>query len=181
MYYISKWILKLIGWKVVGEIPADIKKCVVISAPHTSNLDFFIGRLAYFSIRLKVKILIKREMFFFPTGGLLKRFGGIPVDRSKRNDAVENVAKLFAQYDSLYITIAPEGTRKLNRHWKKGFYYIALAAKVPIALGFIDYKVKEIGIGKFITPSGNYEEDLKIIEDFYRGIGAKHPELFNLS
>ena len=120
-------------------------------------------------------------MFFFPTGGLLKSFGGIPVDRSKRNDAVENVAKLFEQYDSLYITIAPEGTRKLNHHWKKGYYYIAYKAEVPIALGFIDYKVKEIGIGKFFTPSGNYEEDFKMIEDFYRGKGAKHPELFNLS
>ncbi len=120
-------------------------------------------------------------MFVFPIGSLLKWFGGIPVDRKKTSKMVDYVAGLFNKYDSLFITITPEGTRKLNTHWKKGFYYIALRANVPIALGILDYKKKEGGIGKIFEPSGNFEDDFKMIQDFYRGRGARHPENFNLS
>jgi 1-acyl-sn-glycerol-3-phosphate acyltransferase len=181
LYYISKWIFKLWGWKIAGGIPEDIKKCVVIVAPHTSMWDFVVGRLAYFILRVKVKILIKKEMFVFPFCSLLKWIGGIPVDRSRSTNMIDYVAGLYKKHDSLYITITPEGTRKLSPRWKKGFYYIALKAKVPIALGVLDYKLKEIGIGKIFTPSGNFDEDFKMIEDTFRGRVAKHPERFNLS
>lgn len=181
MYLISKIIIKLSGWKITGTVPVDIKKCVVIMAPHTSMWDFVWGRLAYWVLRLKAKFLIKREMFNSWLGPVLIRIGGIPVDRSKKNNAVDTVAELFLKYDSLYITITPEATRKLNPDWKKGFYYIALKANVPIALGYLDYHKKEGGIGKMLTPTGNFDEDFKIIEEFYRGRGAKHPELFNLT
>ena len=181
MYYIAKFIFKLWGWKITGGLPADVKKCVVIIAPHTSMWDFVIGRLAYFVLRVKIKVLIKEEMFVFPIKSLIVKMGGIPVNRSKSNNLVEAVVKLFNQYESLYITITPEGTRKLNPYWKKGFYYIALKAKVPIALGILDYEKKEIGIGKIFKPSGNINEEFGMIEDFYRGNVGKHPELFNLS
>jgi len=178
---ISKLILKLTGWKIVGGIPEGILKCVVVVAPHTSMWDFVWGRFAYWALRVKVKLLIKKESFGLITGPLLKRSGGIPVDRSKSDNMVESVAKLFDEYESLHITITPEGTRKYNDKWKKGFYYIALKANVPIALGVIDYKKKEVGIDKIFTPTGNFEEDFNIIEDFYRGRGAKYPERYNLS
>ena len=103
------------------------------------------------------------------------------MDRKKSTNMVDAVADLFSHYDSLFITITPEGTRKLNLKWKKGFYYIALKANVPIAFGTLDYEKKEGGIGKIFTPTGNFEEDFKIVEDFYRGRKAKYPEKFNLS
>jgi 1-acyl-sn-glycerol-3-phosphate acyltransferase len=181
MHLIAKIILKLAGWKIIGGIPEDIKKCVVVVAPHTSMWDFVWGRLAYFALRVKVRLLIKKEMFVFPIGGLLKWLGGIPVDRSKSTNTVDYVAGLFEKYDSLYITITPEGTRKRNERWKRGFYYIALKANVPIALGVLDYKKKEGGIGKIFTPTGNFEEEFKMVQEFYRGRGAKYPEKFNLS
>ncbi|MBN2173520.1 MAG: 1-acyl-sn-glycerol-3-phosphate acyltransferase [Bacteroidales bacterium] len=181
MHYISKIFIRLAGWKIIGGIPEGINKCVVVVAPHTSMWDFVWGRLAYFVLRVKVKFLIKKEMFVFPISGLLNWLGGIPVDRSKSTNLVDYIAGLFKIYDHLYITITPEGTRKLNHKWKKGFYYIALKANVPIALGFLDYKKKEVGIGKIFTPSGNFEEEFKMIEDFYKGRGAKFPENFNLS
>jgi len=181
LYLISKLILKLKGWKVVGGMPEGIKKCVVVSAPHTSMWDFIWGRLAFWTLRVKVKFLIKKESFGLITGPLLKWSGGIPVDRGKSANMVQLVAKLFDDYESLYITITPEGTRRLNKKWKKGFYYIAVNAKVPIALGVIDYKKKEGGIGELFWPTGNFEEDFKHIENFYRGRGAKHPERYNLS
>lgn len=181
MKQLSKLILRLWGWKVVVNSIGELKKCVVIVAPHTSNMDFVVGRLAYFTLGLKVKFLIKKESFFFPLGILIKKMGGIPVDRGKSSNLVEDVAKIFNESEDLFLTVTPEGTRKLVTRWKKGFYYIAYKANVPIALGILDYKHKVIGIGKMLYPTGNYEEDFKIIEAFYKGGHARHPEKFNLS
>lgn len=181
LYFLSKLILKLNGWKIIGGIPEGVKKCVVIVAPHTSMWDFVWGRLAYWQLGVKVKFLIKKEVFVFPYKWLLLKLGGIPVDRKKSSNLVDVVAQLFKQHDSLFITITPEGTRHYAAHWKKGFYYIALKAKVPIAFGILDYKKKEGGIGMIMNPSGDFDADFKIIQDFYRGRGAKHPENYNLN
>jgi 1-acyl-sn-glycerol-3-phosphate acyltransferase len=107
--------------------------------------------------------------------------GGIPVDRKASTNIVIQVGEMFKKTDSLYITITPEGTRSLNRNWKRGFYYIAEHAKVPVAFGFLDYAKKIGGIGGMIYPTGNYEDDLKKIEAFYSDKGAMYPENFNLS
>ncbi len=181
MKWISKIIFRLMGWKLKGLLPQDIKKCVILAAPHTSNMDFILGRLAYFILGVPVKFLIKKESFKPPLGGLLKRMGGIPVDRSRNNNLVGQVAGLFNKSEVLYVVITPEGTRKLVHNWRKGFYYIALKANVPIALGFMDYGKKEGGIGPVFYPSGDYEADFETIRAFYRTKTARYPEKFNLS
>ncbi|MFZ4462528.1 MAG: 1-acyl-sn-glycerol-3-phosphate acyltransferase [Bacteroidales bacterium] len=181
MRVISGMILRLLGWKVTAKLPPDLKKCVIVAAPHTSNQDFFIGRLAYFTLGTPVKFLIKKESFQNPLGGLLKKAGGIPVDRGKANNLVEDIASLFGKHEVMNVIITPEGTRKLVKNWKRGFYYIALKAKVPIILGYIDYKTKTTGFGPILYPTGNFEADFEIIENFYRTKTAKFPELFNLS
>jgi 1-acyl-sn-glycerol-3-phosphate acyltransferase len=183
---ILRWLgektLKVLGWKLVGTIPDDVKKCIITVAPHTSIDDFILGRLAYCSIDKPVKFLIKKEFFDVPIlKQILLKLGGIPVDRSRNNNIVNQVSAMFGKYDTLNIVIAPEGTRKCVNKWKKGFYYIALKANVPIVLGFLDFKKKELGFGPILHPTGNYEEDWKIMEDFYRGFTAKHPERYNLS
>lgn len=181
MKRLSRFIMKSIGWEIVGNIPPDIKKCVITAAPHTSNWDFVIGRLAYWSLGVPVKFLIKKEAFEHPLGFLVKRMGGIPVDRHKNTNLVDQVAALFNDYEVLNVIITPEGTRKLVTNWKRGFYYIALKANVPIVLGFVDYNNKKGGFGPVLYPSGNFEEDFKIIETFYKTKTAKNPLLFNLS
>lgn len=150
-------------------------------APHTSNFDFFIGRLAYYSSGLKIKFLIKQEAFIFPFRNILKSFGGIPVNRKEKSNMVAQIAKMFEDNDRFLIAVTPEGTRRLSSQWKKGFYYIAKKAKVPIALGYIDYKKKEGGYGPMITPGDDYEKDLKFIENFYKDVNPKYPEQFSLS
>jgi 1-acyl-sn-glycerol-3-phosphate acyltransferase len=177
----ARFILKLFGWSVVNMIPPDAKKFVTLMAPHTSNWDFLVGWFGYMSIGINSKYLIKKEAFAFPLGGLVTAMGGLPVDRKASTNIVLQVGEMFKKDDNLIITIAPEGTRSLSRNWKRGFYYIALNAKVPIALGFLDYKSKTGGVGKMITPSGNYEEDLEEIEAFYFDKEARFPENFNLS
>ncbi len=177
----SRLLLRLAGWEIVGEIPEHIKKCVILAAPHTSNWDFVIGRLGYYVLGVPVKFLIKKESFQNPFGGLLKRMGGIPVDRGRSSNLVEQIARTFHKESQLNVVITPEGTRKLVKSWKKGFYYIALKADVPIVFGFLDYAKKEVGFGPYLIPSGSFDKDFEVITEFYRQKTAKFPENFNLS
>jgi 1-acyl-sn-glycerol-3-phosphate acyltransferase len=177
----SKFILRLFGWETSGAIPQGINKAIMIVAPHTSYWDFVIGRLTFWGSKVKIRILIKEEVFVFPLGILLKNLGGLPVARGKKNNMIDEVVQLFEKTNSLIVVITPEGTRRLVRQWKKGFYLIALAAKVPIALGYIDYAKKNGGVGPILYPSGDYEKDMMFISEFYHDKTGKHPEKFNLS
>lgn len=173
---ISKFLFKLFGWDIEDQAPKIAFKAVLVHAPHTSNWDFIIGRMASWVYRLPVKFLIKKELFFFPLGWILKSMGGIPVDRSKNNNLTDQIAKLFSENDELAIIFTPEGTRKYNPKWKKGFYYLAIKSDVPIVLTFIDYKNKRGGFGPTFTPTGDVNKDIETIKDFYRDIQGKVPE-----
>jgi 1-acyl-sn-glycerol-3-phosphate acyltransferase len=177
MRIIARLYFALIGWKTYNGIPPQVRKYVMIGAPHTSNWDFPITMAALLLMRVKVNYLAKKELFKFPLGIIMRAFGGIPVDRSKKNTRmVDNMISEFGLHDRLILLVPPEGTRGFVKEWKSGFYYVALGAGVPIGLGFLDYKKKEAGIAKLFYPTGNYEKDLEEIKHFYRGIAAKHPE-----
>lgn len=169
------------GWKIEKRPPPGMKKCVLLAAPHTSNFDFVFGRFGATILGMKTRFLIKKEAFKGPLGWLVKKAGGIPVDRSKNNRLIEYVAELFEKNECFYLMVTPEGTRKLVKKWRKGFYAIAMAAKVPIGCVYLDYRNKRVGYGLTVYPSGDYEKDLKIIQDFYRTTHPRHPDRFNLS
>ena len=178
--WISDKILHLIGWNTNGALPEGVRKAVVVSAPHTSYWDFVIGRLTFWAIKVNIRFLIKKEAFFFPLGLLLKKLGGLPVDRGKyKGHMASEVTRLFKNHDSLVVVITPEGTRRRVKYWKKGFYTIAMNAGVPLALSFIDYKNKTGGIGPVFMPSGDYEKDMAFIQAFYQDKNGRHPERFN--
>ncbi len=181
MRLLARLILALAGWKIKAHYSDEMRRSVIIQAPHTSNWDFFIGKLGFVSKGIPVRFLIKKEAFRFPLGPLVRALGGIPVDRSHSSNLVPQIAAMYKEHQKLMIVITPEGTRKLNRNWKKGFYYIASMAQVPIVLGYLDYSKKEGGLGPVFHPTGDYEADLRRIEDFYRNKTARHPEKFNLS
>ena len=165
----------------MGRFPEGGKKSIVISAPHTSIEDFIIGRCFFWNEGRPVKFLIKQEFFKNPLlRGILVKMGGIPVDRSKGNTMIIKTAALFKQYDELNIVITPEGTRKRVERWKRGFYYIAEMAEVPVILGFMDFKTKKCGFGPVLYPSGDFDKDWVTIENFYRGMVGKVPGCFNL-
>lgn len=170
---------RLLGWKTNVTVE-DYDKCVVCAAPHTSNLDLFIGKLFYGAIGRKTSFMMKKEWFFFPLGIFFKAVGGIPVNRSRNTSLVEQMAQQFAKRKKFHLAITPEGTRKLNTNWKKGFYYIALKAKVPIVLIGIDYPSKTISATKAIMPSGDLESDMREIKLYYKNFTGKHPELFSV-
>ncbi len=171
-------ILKLLGWKQEGEIP-ESRKFIVIVAPHTSNWDYVIGQLFYFSKGIRAKTMIKKELFFFPLNILLKIIGGIPVERSKKTNIVDQMVKEFEKNEEFILTITPEGTRKRVTNWKRGFYRIAIKANVPVLLGYFDYKRKVVGIGGFFEITGDENEDMKKIKKFYSNVTAKYPDKFS--
>lgn len=181
MSWFAGFILRLFGWKVEADDMSEIKKAVIIMAPHTSNWDFLIGRLGLMSRRIGIKTMIKKESFWFPLGVLLRWLGAIPVDRAHSPKTVKAITGQFEKSREFILLITPEGTRKLNKRWKKGFYFIAQTAKVPLILGYLDYSKKIAGLGPVLFPSGDYDEDLQKIEKFYSDKIARHPEKFNLS
>ena len=177
MKLLSKLILWLSGWKVVGESPKALGKFVMVAAPHTSNWDFVYARAAFYIMDIELKYPIKKELFFFPLGIVLKMMGGIPINRSKKKgNMVNQMAEHFKNYQELALLVTPEGTRSYSPEWKKGFYYIALQAKVPIVLGYLDYPKKTAGVGPIIHPTGDVEADIEKIKAFYRTITPKYPE-----
>ena len=177
MKHIYLFFLRLLGWKFEGGgIPKDINKCVLIGGLHTSYWDFLYGKLGMGALGIRTRYFIKKEFFFFPLNHFFKATGGIPVDRSKSNSLVDQMVQFFNESDELVLTIAPEGTRSYNPNWKRGFYYIALGAKVPIIMGYMDYAKKEIFVGKRFEPTGDFDKDIIAIKDFYRQVTPKYPE-----
>lgn len=175
-----KLIFKLKGYKIAETIPPHVKKCVVIAAPHTSNWDFVYAIAAINMFGLKLNYLIKKELFKWPLKNYLLKTGGIPVERSKRNNFVENTIELFSKRERTILIIPPEGTRGSVTKWKSGFYHIALGANVPIYMGYIDYKNKVVGFGKELKLTGNKEIDKKAIKEFYSTKTAKYPSKFSI-
>ena len=169
-------ILRLFGWKVDKHTPVGVKKCVICVGPHTSNWDFVIGRLAFMAYGVNVKILIKKEAFKPPFGWLLRAMGGIPVDRKKNNNLTDEAVKYFDQSETLYMLFTPEGTRSYNPHWKKGFYYIAQKAKVPIYIGYVDYSTKTGGFHSLFEPTGDVDKDIAYIKSILKQFKGRHPE-----
>lgn len=172
----SAFILRIFGWKIDKRSPEGVKQCVVVMAPHTSNWDFVLGRLAFKSYGVKVKILIKKELFKPPLGWLTRWMGGIPVDRHKNNNLTDTAAQYFKENETMFMLFTPEGTRKYSPKWKKGFYYIALKAEVPIYLAYIDYKRKIGGFHGFFEPTGDADRDILEIKRILHQYKGRFPE-----
>ncbi len=170
------FIAKLFGWKIDPHTPDGVKKAVLVMGPHTSNWDFVIGKIAFMKYRMQGKFLIKKELFFPPFGWLLKWMGGIPVNRKANNNFTDQAVAYFENNETMFMVFTPEGTRKYNPNWKKGFYYIALKAKVPLYIAYIDYKNKRGGFHSLFEPTGNADEDIKKIKAVLCQFEGRFPE-----
>lgn len=160
------------GFKIEGEMP-DLAKFVIIAVPHTTNWDLPHTLAAGLHYGTPVNWMGKSSIFAWPFGGVMRRLGGISVDRSQASNAVDRMVEAFAARDRLRLVIAPAGTRNAVTKWKSGFYHIATGAKVPIVLGFIDYRRKAVGVAGVFQPTGDYEADLSKIEAIYARNSAK--------
>lgn len=173
-------ILKMAGWKIELTVP-DFPKCIICVAPHTSNWDFILGKLAYAAVGRHAGFLMKEAWFFFPLGLIFKAIGGIPVPRKRGGvSLVDYVTARFNASQRMAVAITPEGTRSRVTRWHTGFLHIAENARVPIVLGVLDFGHKIIRLTDTFTPTGNDEADMRAIKNYYRGVEGKHPEKFTV-
>jgi 1-acyl-sn-glycerol-3-phosphate acyltransferase len=175
----SRGFFRLGGWKLEGALPPGAERCVMIAAPHTSNWDLPYTLMAAFALRLNIRWMGKASIFRFPFGGLMRWLGGLAVDRSKNNNLVQASAAVLRDGGKPFqLVVAPEGTRGKTRHWKTGFYFIALEAGAPILLTYLDYGRKVAGIGPAFTPTGDIEADMVTIKRFYAGVRGRNADQF---
>ena len=172
----ARWLLRCAGWRVQGTAP-HVPRCVVVFAPHTSNWDFPLLLLTRSALGLRSSYLGKHTLFRPPFGWLFRTLGGIPVNRSDAHHLVAQISHEFQAREHLWLAMAPEGTRKKTDHWKSGFYWIALAARVPVLLSYIDSQRRHCGIGPLIELTGDVERDLAVIREFYADKHGLNPEL----
>ena len=175
----SRAFLKLKGWTVEGQLPPEAAKSVFIAAPHTSNWDLPYTLMVAFVLRLNICWMGKDSLFRWPFGPVMRWLGGIAVDRDKNSNLVAASAQAIVRADGpLQLVVPPEGTRGKTRQWKTGFYFIALQAKVPIVLAYMDYQRKVSGLGPLFTPTGDVEADMAVIKRFYAPIKGRNADQF---
>lgn len=176
---ISKFILStLLGWKIENDFPRDLKKYVVIAAPHTSWIDFPIAILVRLSLGVMVHFIGKASLFKPPLGFIFRKLGGTPVNREESNNVVDAVVKIFNERDEFRLGLSPEGTRKKVAKWKTGFYYIAKGANVPIVMATLDFGNKKVKFSEPYYPTSNKDKDFEVFHDFFKNVKGKNPELF---
>ena len=174
---LSKFYWKLFGWKIIGTLPADLKKMILVIAPHTSWVDILIGFASRAKLNIKhAKFLAKKELFEGPFGKLLYKLGGVSVDRSGKLGLVEQVVKLYDEHEEFIVGVSPEGTRKRVDKLKSGFYHIAKSANIPIVLVGFDYKKRQVILREPIFAGENEEADFEKIIEFFSTVHGKNAD-----
>ena len=176
-----KWLSKLIffniaGWRLEGRWPKEIAKMVTIAVPHTSYWDFPIGIFMRRILDVEIQWAGKSSLFRFPMGGIFKWMGGVPVIRSRRTNFVSAIIDVYNSNDRMNICFAPEGTREKVDSLKTGFYYIATGAKVPIFMVKFDFKNKIVWMRELFLPTGDFDADMTVIDNYFSGTQGKYPE-----
>ena len=171
------FMLRMLGWKITGDYPYQIKKCIFAVIPHTSNWDFPLGLLIRGSLSQNITFFAKNSLFCFPFAGLFKWLGGVPVDRSKSTNFVDAVIQLYNESEELMTVISPEGTRSKVEKLKSGFYYIAKGAKIPIILCKFDYENREVHFEKPFHPTKDKNADFEYFRNYFKNVKGKNPEL----
>lgn len=178
---LAQRLLKAAGWETIGEVAPE-KNVVILEAPHTSMVDFVIGYLYYESLGGHLKIMAKKELFWWPLGCLLKAMGCFPIDRRSPARTILSVVHAMEHNDSgnFHMVLCPEGTRKPISRWKTGYHTIATKAGVPVYLSVIDYGKKRVGIFRKVELSDNAAEDTRRIQSIYAEMApvGRHPENF---
>lgn len=172
--HLSFILTRSLGWKITGERPTEAK-VMILGAPHTSNLDYFLTLALIHHFKLPLRYLIKDSVFKGPWSPLLRALGGIPVDRSKTNNLVEAIIATIGEQNEIAIGVLPEGTRKYVEYWKSGFYHIAYGAQIPIYPVSVDGPNKHLHMGEKIVTTGNIEKDMLKIKAFFGDIKGVIP------
>lgn len=173
---LSLRLLQVFGWKVRYK-PLPGPHGVAIVYPHTSNWDFIVGLLGKWALGLPFRWLGKEALFNGPWGGIMRAWGGVAVERSSATGATGRLAEKMRQSDWFWLALAPEGTRSYKPHWRSGFYHLALAARVPLLIVYLDYPNKVLGVVDTIRLTGDQDADMAAIAAAYDGHKGFNPAL----
>lgn len=163
-------------WQLVREESPLAGPRILLGAPHTSNFDFVLMLGIAWDARMRLRWLGKKELFRGVAGPIMRGLGGIPVDRGNAAGVVDDVIAMAQSDDRFLLVITPEGTRS-GKGWRSGFYRIAIAADLPVSLGYADGSTKSTGIGPTIHLTGDVVADMDRIRDFYRDKAGVKPKL----
>lgn len=184
--WLARFVMWISGWKIVNTIGKFPKSCVIVTVPHTSYWDAVLAIAVIFMNDLRPRTLAKKELFTFPMKYLIKMLGAIPVERfdpkahKSRQDVLTEVISALKSEKGVHVGISPEGTRKRREEWKSGFYRLAKAADVPMALCIID-NVNKIGyLSELFYATDDKEADMRYIAKFYSNIPVKDPSKFSV-
>ena len=176
MKWISAWILRLLGWEVISDIPKDLKKFVVVVMPHTSNWDFPLGLLVRAAKEWDINYLGKKSLFRPPFGSIMRALGGYPVDRKGKQKFVDAVIALFESKDEFAVCITPEGTRSAVHRLKSGYYYIAKHTDSPIVMIKFDFANKQVVVAPpFLVGDRSRDTIEDQMLDFFKQTHGKRP------
>ncbi|MCM1501431.1 MAG: 1-acyl-sn-glycerol-3-phosphate acyltransferase [Bacteroidales bacterium] len=170
-------LVNIWGWTPVGGTAPD-KKCILLGVPHTSAWDFVIAYLFYQAVGGDALCMVKKEFFKWPLGPIIRKMGGIPVDRKSPSSVVRSVIREMDKRENFHLAIAPEGTRKPVKKWKTGFHLIAKETGVPVYLCYFDWGTKRVGIDRKVELTDDPKADMERIQKMYEEmhLTGKHPE-----
>ena len=171
--WLGRSVLRLGGWTMEGDFP-DEPKLVILAAPHSSGWDAVWGLAAKIAMGIRIVVIGKQELFFWPLGWLLRKFGAVPIDRANAHGVVDQVVERFARSDTMWFVLAPEGTRRRVERWKSGFWHMAVDAGVPVLCAYFHYPTRTIGIGPVMRISGDLKQDMARVRAFYVPWIGKH-------
>ena len=169
-------LFKLYKWNIRGNFPKDLKKYIIIGAPHTSNHDFIIGLCIKIILDIPVKFIGKKSLFKFPFGYFFKSVGGVPVNRRKNEKLVDSIIQMYNQRDTFILALSPEGTRSKVIDWKTGFYHIAKGANIPIVAFTFDFGKKQTQIFPPYYTTNDQKADFEYLKSIYIGVKGKVSE-----
>ena len=171
--WIGRSVLRLGGWQITGQWP-NVDRLVVIVAPHSSAWDVVWGIAAKVAMGIGIVFMGKKEAFWGPLGWLLRKFGGIPVNRSAPAGIVQQIVRQMRESPCMWFVLAPEGTRKQVTKWKSGFWKIAKAADAPVFCFWMDYPTKTIGMGPMVELTEDLDADLVRIRQLFANHQGKN-------
>lgn len=162
-------------WTLSTE-PAPARPTVLLGVPHTSNWDFALMLAIAWRLGIHVRWLGKASLFDGWRGPLMRKLGGIPVDRSDPSRVVSDVVARIRGGEKFGLVVTPEGTRGAGAYWKSGFYRIARETGLPVTLGYVDRTTMTTGLGPTIELTGDVRADMDVIRAFYADKSGMRPE-----
>lgn len=173
--FLSRMILRLLGWKVEGQAP-EPSHYVLLMAPHTSRWDGLLLILSGGALKMPINWIVARDALNPILLPIVKRIGGVPISRTKSQNVVQTMVNEFATRDSLAMAIAPMGMTRYSERWRSGFYRIAMQADVPVVFSYLDWGAKRLGVSDPYKLTGDPSTDMDVIRAFYDGMAGKFPK-----